>query len=75
MHVSEQSRKERGGYTYVFLLFMHVPDLEPYVFFRQRARRVGDDVFEALYSQCMKEFNRTADLPRDCCCICLAACK
>jgi hypothetical protein len=34
--------------TYLFLLFVHVTDLEPNVLLGQRARRVGDDILEAL---------------------------
>lgn len=34
--------------TYVFLLLMHMPDLEPDVLFRERARRIRDDIFETL---------------------------
>ena len=36
------------GCTYLFLLFVNMSDLEPDVLFGQRARWVGDDVFEAL---------------------------
>lgn len=34
--------------TYLFLLLIHVTNLEPDVLLGQWARRVGDDVFEAL---------------------------
>jgi len=36
-----------GGFEF-FLLFVHVTDLKPDVLFRQRTRRVGYDVFEAV---------------------------
>jgi hypothetical protein len=36
------------GFTYLFLLFIHVTNLEPDVLFGQRTRRVGYNVFEAL---------------------------
>lgn len=36
------------GAAYVFMLFMHVADLEPDVFLRQWAGWRVDDVFEAL---------------------------
>jgi hypothetical protein len=34
--------------TYLFLLFVNMSNLEPDVFFGQRARWIGDNVFEAL---------------------------
>jgi hypothetical protein len=36
------------GCTNLFLLFVHVPNLEPDIFLGERAGRVGDDVLEAL---------------------------
>jgi hypothetical protein len=34
--------------TYVFLLLVHVTNLEPNVFLAERLRRIGDNVAEAL---------------------------
>lgn len=37
-----------GTTTHILLLLMHVTNLEPNVLFTEWARRVGDDVLEAL---------------------------
>lgn len=37
------------GNTYVFLLLMYMPDLKPYVFLGQGSRRIGDNIFKALW--------------------------
>lgn len=34
--------------TYILLLLVNVTDLEPNIFFGQRARGVADNIFEAL---------------------------
>ena len=36
------------GRSYLFLLFIHVSDLEPDIFLSERPRRVVDDILEAL---------------------------
>jgi len=47
MLVKERCEREVES-TYVFLLLVHVTNLEPNVFFAKRLRRVGDNVAEAL---------------------------
>lgn len=44
----EKRQHHNNWSTYVFLLLMHVANLEPNVFLAERLRRVGDDVAEAL---------------------------
>jgi hypothetical protein len=45
--VSKEDHKDKSA-TYIFLLFVHMANLEPDVFFVQRPRRVLHDVLEAL---------------------------
>jgi hypothetical protein len=50
----------KGREAYIFLLLMHMSNLEPDVLFIERPRRIGDNVFEALeqeseHSQAMRD--------------------
>lgn len=47
MAVSDEGQKHKSA-THIFLLFMHMANLKPDVFFIQRPRRILDDVLEAL---------------------------
>ena len=47
IHVTVRSC-EKSSTTYVFLLFMDMPYLEPDILFGQRTRRIFDNILEAL---------------------------
>ena len=54
-------RRKEALPTYVFLLFVHVTNLEPDVLLVEWSGRVGDDVLEALEKMSMQEMAQGCD--------------
>jgi hypothetical protein len=53
-----------GKNTYILLLFMNVTNLEPNILLSERARRVIDDVFEALERTVSMRIDKTPLIAR-----------